>query len=354
MHIIGVSSLAAGHLTLVPDLTAALEKEGRGDIMIVVGGVIPPADYPALFAAGAKAVFGPGTNIPRAAADLLDKLNAQLGYAPQGRGGVGGVAHNGRKAHIPDTQQAGAEVNTPFPVRQDGKFSVEEFFALIESRPEEERWQLIDGVAMMMPPPTLVHQRIASNLALELNTHFRSHRPELFAFQEVGLIVPEAELFRPEADVAVLDAMADYESYSNKFYCVGEILSDSNTDKDIAGRSGSATCSIPTTCTFLLIDQKRVRAEVFARAARFGSGARRSGTGSCGCWQTRLPTSKLPRASSASSRALELLAPPLKRLTAEAIAALQPLPAFHRPERLRTRSRSWRRSARRRCRSPCR
>ena len=83
VHIIGVSSLAAGHLTLVPDLTAALEKEGRGDIMIVVGGVIPPADYPALFAAGAKAVFGPGTNIPKAAADLLDKLNAELGYSPK-------------------------------------------------------------------------------------------------------------------------------------------------------------------------------------------------------------------------------------------------------------------------------
>ena len=83
VHIIGVSSLAAGHLTLVPDLTAALEKEGRGDIMIVVGGVIPPADYHALFAAGAKAVFGPGTNIPVAAADLLDKLNAELGYGPK-------------------------------------------------------------------------------------------------------------------------------------------------------------------------------------------------------------------------------------------------------------------------------
>jgi methylmalonyl-CoA mutase len=83
VHILGVSSLAAGHLTLVPELTAALEKEGRGDIMIVVGGVIPPADYPALYAAGAKAVFGPGTNIPRAAADLLDKLNAELGYAPK-------------------------------------------------------------------------------------------------------------------------------------------------------------------------------------------------------------------------------------------------------------------------------
>ena len=83
VHIVGVSSLAAGHLTLVPDLTAALEKEGRGDIMIVVGGVIPPADYATLFAAGAKAVFGPGTNIPKAAADLLDKLNAELGYSPK-------------------------------------------------------------------------------------------------------------------------------------------------------------------------------------------------------------------------------------------------------------------------------
>ena len=80
VHVVGVSSLAAGHLTLVPDLRAALEKEGRGDIMIVVGGVIPPADYEALYAAGAKAVFGPGTNIPAAAADLMRKLDRALGY----------------------------------------------------------------------------------------------------------------------------------------------------------------------------------------------------------------------------------------------------------------------------------
>ncbi len=81
VHVIGVSSLAAGHLTLVPELKAALEAQGRGDIMIVVGGVIPPGDYQAVFDAGAKAIFGPGTNIPQAAADLLEKLNAQLGYA---------------------------------------------------------------------------------------------------------------------------------------------------------------------------------------------------------------------------------------------------------------------------------
>jgi Uma2 family endonuclease len=156
-------------------------------------------------------------------------------------------------------------MNTPFPVRKDGKFSVEEFFALMESRPEEERWQLIDGVAMMMPPPTLVHQRIASNLAFELNAYFRARRPELCAYQEVGLIVPEAELFRPAADVAVLDAMADYESYANKFYVVAEILPDSNTDKDIAVKR-QRYLQHPDNLYFVLVEQKRVHLDVFARA----------------------------------------------------------------------------------------
>jgi methylmalonyl-CoA mutase len=74
VHIVGVSSLAAGHLTLVPALREALEAFGRGDIMIVVGGVIPPQDYPALYEAGAKAIFGPGTPIADAAIDILAKL----------------------------------------------------------------------------------------------------------------------------------------------------------------------------------------------------------------------------------------------------------------------------------------
>jgi methylmalonyl-CoA mutase len=77
VHIVGVSSLAAGHLTLVPALREALEALGRGDIMVVVGGVIPPQDYPELYAAGAKAIFGPGTPIAEAAIDLLQKLGAK-------------------------------------------------------------------------------------------------------------------------------------------------------------------------------------------------------------------------------------------------------------------------------------
>jgi methylmalonyl-CoA mutase len=81
VHMIGVSTLAAGHLTLVPELKAELTAQGRPDIMIVVGGVVPPQDHDALYAAGAKAIFGPGTVIAEAAIDLLNKLNAQLGYS---------------------------------------------------------------------------------------------------------------------------------------------------------------------------------------------------------------------------------------------------------------------------------
>jgi methylmalonyl-CoA mutase len=83
VHIVGVSSLAAAHLTLVPELKAALRKHGRDDIMVAVGGVIPPEDYEALERAGAEAIFPPGTVIAEAAEALLDKLNQRLGYAQQ-------------------------------------------------------------------------------------------------------------------------------------------------------------------------------------------------------------------------------------------------------------------------------
>ena len=83
VHIIGVSSLAAGHLTLVPEVKAALAAEGRGDIMVVVGGVIPPQDFQALYDAGAAAIFPPGTVIADAAESLLEKLAAQLGHLPK-------------------------------------------------------------------------------------------------------------------------------------------------------------------------------------------------------------------------------------------------------------------------------
>jgi methylmalonyl-CoA mutase len=83
VHVVGASSLAAGHLTLVPDLRAALDALGRDDIMIVVGGVVPPQDYAALLAAGATDIYPPGTVISEAAIKLLDKLSVRLGHQVQ-------------------------------------------------------------------------------------------------------------------------------------------------------------------------------------------------------------------------------------------------------------------------------
>src|SRR6187455_3021858 len=83
VHILGVSSLAAAHLTLVPELKAELKKQGRDDIMIVVGGVVPLQDYDALMKAGAEAIFPPGTVIAEAAEKLLKKLNKRLGHGEE-------------------------------------------------------------------------------------------------------------------------------------------------------------------------------------------------------------------------------------------------------------------------------
>ena len=79
-HVIGLSTLAAGHLALVPELRAALDREGRSDIMIVVGGIIPQADFAALRDSGAAAIFPPGTTVTDSARVLLDELNVRLGY----------------------------------------------------------------------------------------------------------------------------------------------------------------------------------------------------------------------------------------------------------------------------------
>ena len=81
VHAVGASSLAAGHLTLVPELKAELAKLGREDIMIVVGGVIPPSDVQPLLDMGAAAVYPPGSVIAETAVDLIEKLNQRLGYA---------------------------------------------------------------------------------------------------------------------------------------------------------------------------------------------------------------------------------------------------------------------------------
>ena len=78
VHIVGISSLAAGHKTLMPQLIEELKKRGREDIMVIIGGVIPAQDYDFLYEHGAAAIFGPGTIIPVCAKKVLELLNERL------------------------------------------------------------------------------------------------------------------------------------------------------------------------------------------------------------------------------------------------------------------------------------
>lgn len=156
-------------------------------------------------------------------------------------------------------------MNSLIQPRSSGRLSVEEFLAFIAVRPSEERWELIDGVAYMMTPPTLKHQVVAKNLAFELNLHFRDRSLAFSALQEIGLIVPEVERFRPEADVAVLDDVMDLEtSYADRFYLVAEVRSDSNTDHEIELKR-VRYLQHPVNLHCLVISQTEVKVEVWSR-----------------------------------------------------------------------------------------
>jgi methylmalonyl-CoA mutase len=77
VHAVGVSSQAAGHKTLVPELVECLRSQGASDVAVVVGGIIPPPDYPFLRESGVAAIFGPGTAIPKAAREVLQEIRAR-------------------------------------------------------------------------------------------------------------------------------------------------------------------------------------------------------------------------------------------------------------------------------------
>ena len=108
--------------------------------------------------------------------------------------------------------------------------SIDAFRAWLESRPDEEHWELIGGVIMMMAPATHDHQRIASNLERLLNDALEAHRPEFSAYQRVGLnLASIAPDYDPEPDVAVISASERGEvRYSDRFYLAAEIVSASD------------------------------------------------------------------------------------------------------------------------------
>ena len=114
-----------------------------------------------------------------------------------------------------------------------GAMDVDEFMAFLEMRPKEERWHLIEGIAVMMAPPSFAHQRIAWNLCEVLNRAFASQKRDLFAYHEVAIRLPGLANFQPEPDVVVASGTLGYDVYTHHFRLVAEILSPSNTRAEI-------------------------------------------------------------------------------------------------------------------------
>jgi Uma2 family endonuclease len=114
-----------------------------------------------------------------------------------------------------------------------GTMDVDEFMAFLETRPDNERWELIEGVAVMMAPPSYAHQRIASNLCTILNNTFSAQRLDLYAYQRAGVRNPGLRNFQPEPDVVVVPGVAGYDLYSESFQLAGEVLSPTNTRQEI-------------------------------------------------------------------------------------------------------------------------
>lgn len=111
--------------------------------------------------------------------------------------------------------------------------NVDEFMAFLETRPDEEHWELIDGVAVLMAPASYAHQRIAYNLCNLLNTAFTQRRLDLFAYLDAGVRTAGVRNFQPQPDVVVVPGVAGYDLYSERFQLVGEVLSPTNTRREI-------------------------------------------------------------------------------------------------------------------------
>ena len=123
-------------------------------------------------------------------------------------------------------------LNTPAPPLS-GTMDIDDFMAFLETRPDEEHWELIEGVAVMMAPASYVHRRIVWNLCKLLNGAFAERHLDLFAYFEAGVRSPGVRNFQPEPDVVVVPGIASYDLYSERFQLVAEVLSPTNRRQEI-------------------------------------------------------------------------------------------------------------------------
>jgi Uma2 family endonuclease len=129
-------------------------------------------------------------------------------------------------------------VNAPAPPAPpaqpwSGTMDVDEFMEFLETRPDAEHWELIEGVAVMMAPASPAHQRIAYNFCSLLNGAFAAEGLDLLAYNDVGIRNIGLRNFQPEPDVVVLPGVAGYDLYSERYRLAAEVLSPSNTRREI-------------------------------------------------------------------------------------------------------------------------
>lgn len=151
--------------------------------------------------------------------------------------------------------------------RKQPSLSIPAFRSWLETRPDEEHWELIDGIPMRVTPRTIVHQRIASNIERLLNDALEQARPTMAAYQRVGLnLGGRVENYDPEPDVAVIDVAQPLEArYADRFYLVVEIVSSSDAPK-IEGKREVYKLQ-PNCKRILTVQQDRMEVRVDTRDA---------------------------------------------------------------------------------------
>lgn len=150
----------------------------------------------------------------------------------------------------------------PRPV--SGIMDVDTFMAFLETRPKGERWDLIEGIAVMMARASYAHQHIAFNLCSLLNAAFGRQRLNLVACVNVGIRAPGVKNFQPQPDVAVVSGIAGYDLYSERFKLVAEILSPSNTRREIDAKLHFYRAA-PENLYAVVIEPRELSVEIHAK-----------------------------------------------------------------------------------------
>ncbi len=150
--------------------------------------------------------------------------------------------------------------------RETGLWTADQFLEFYMTRPEGERWQLVDGLAMMMVPANLRHQTIGRNLFRLLDKALEAHRPDLAVYWDMGIRIPGRDDFNPQPDLLVIRSDASFDRYVDVFFLVAEVLSPSNTAEMIE-RKVELYQSHPDNLYCLVIAQRSVHVELYAREA---------------------------------------------------------------------------------------